>query len=170
MSAEQEHNLPPAIVEPENKIRSTVTLGGRIEVTGDGFEPNLLKQAEAAAEGTRDVFLEAAVEDLGKLHANCELAEKEAANRGKHLKAVQNAAHEIKGYGRNIGFDLLTNFGHSLSGFLITTKADESRQVKVARVHVDAMRLVFLSKMTGDGGEAGMALAKGLNEAVAKVS
>ncbi len=162
-------DIAPAMVMPENKIRDKVTLGGRISVSGDGFERELLARAEAAAEGTRDAFIEAADEDIDKLQNACRLAENELRSRAAHLKSVQRTAHDIKGYGSNIGYDLLTLFADSLSGFLLQTTAAESRQVSVARVHVDAMRLVFYKQMTGDGGDAGKQLMQSLRDAVAKV-
>lgn len=161
-------DIKPAMVVPENKIRDKVTLGGRI--TDDSFQPELLARAEAAAEGTRDAFIEAADEDIDKLQNACRLAENEPQSRATHLESVQRTAHEIKGYGSNIGYDLLTLFADSLSGFLLQTTAEESRRVSIARVHVDAMRLVFYQKMTGDGGDAGKALTLGLRKAVAKIS
>ena len=161
-------DIKPAMVVPENKIRDNVTLGGRI--TDDGFDPALLARAEAAAEGTRDAFFEAADEDMDKLLNACRLAENEPQTRAAHLKSVQMTAHEIKGYGSNIGYKLLTLFADSLSNFLLQTTAEENRRVSIARVHVDAMRLVFYQKMTGDGGDAGEALTLGLRKAVAKIS
>ena len=170
MTADQENeNIAPKIVTPANKIRDKVTLSGRIMVTGNGFEPELLERAEVAAEGTRDVFLEAADQDLDRLQTICRLAENEPQNRVEHLKALQLVAHEIKGYGTNIGYDLLTRFGDSLSEFLLMTQADESRRISVARVHVDAMCQVFHREMTGDGGEAGDDLAASLHKAASKV-
>ena len=161
-------DISPAMVRPENKIRDKVTLGGRI--TGDGFDPELLARAEAAAEGTRDSFLEAADEDMDKLQNACRLAENEPQTRVTHLRSLQRTAHEIKGYGSNIGYDLLTLFADSLSNFLLKSSAAESQQVSVARVHVDAMRLVFYQQITGDGGGVGKLLMQRLRDAVAKVS
>ena len=161
-------NIKPAMVMPENKIRNKVTLGGRL--SSDGFDPELLAGAEAAAEGTRDTFMEAAEEDMDKLQDACRLAENEPRARSAHLKSVQKAAYEVKGYGSNIGYNLLTQFADSLSNFLLQTTAEESRRVSVARVHVHAMRLVFYQRMTGDGGAAGKQLMRGLRDAVAKVS
>ncbi len=163
-------DIVPAMVRPENKIRDKVTLGGRLSVSGDGFEPELLARAEAAAEGTRDAFIEAADEDMDKLQNAFRLAENELQARAAHLRSVQKTAHEIKGYGSNIGYKLLTMFADSLSNFLLKPTAEESQQVSVTRVHVDAMRLVFYQQMTGDGGDAGKALTQGLREAVAKIS
>ncbi len=161
-------DIKPAMVMPENKIRDKVTLGGRL--SSDGFDPELLARAEAAAEGTRDAFLEAADEDMDKLQNACRLAEGEPQARVTHLQSVQRAAHEIKGYGSNIGYDLLTLFADSLSNFLLKTSAQESQRVSVARVHVDAMRLVFYQQITGDGGDTGKQLTQGLRDAVAEVS
>ncbi len=139
-------------------------------ITDDGFDPELLARAEAAAEGTRDAFLEAADEDMDKLQNACRLAENEPQARVAHLRSVQKTAYEIKGYGSNIGYDLLTLFADSLMKFLLKTTTKESQRVSVARVHVDAMRLVFYQQITGDGGDAGKQLTQGLRDAVAKVS
>ena len=159
-------DIKPAMIVPENKIRDKVTLGGRI--SSDGFDPELLARAETAAEGTRDAFIEAADEDMDKLQNACRLAENELQARAAHLTTVQKTAHEIKGYGSNIGYDLLTLFADSLSNFLLKTTAGQSQRVSVARVHVDAMRLVFYQQLTGDGGDAGKQLMQSLRDAVAK--
>ena len=161
-------DISPAMIWPENKIRDKVTLGGRL--SGDGFDPELLARAEAAAEGTRDAFIEAADEDIDKLQNTCRLAENEPRACAAHLKSIQRSAHDIKGYGSNIGYDLLTLFADSLSNFLLKTAAEESRRVSVARVHVDAMRLVFYQQITGNGGGVGKLLMQRLRDAVAKVS
>ncbi len=161
-------DIAPAMVLPENKIRDKVTLGGRL--SGDGFDPELLARAEAAAEGTRDSFIEVADEDMDKLQNACRLAENEPQARVTHLQSIQKTAYEIKGYGSNIGYNLLTLFADSLSNLLSQTSAAESQRVSVARVHVDAMRLVFYQQITGDGGDVGKQLMRGLRDAVAKVS
>ncbi len=161
-------DMSPAMVWPENKIRDKVTLGGRL--SGDGFDPDLLARAEAAAEGSRKRIIEAADEDMDKLQNACRLAEIDPQARATHLQSVQKTAYEIKGYGSNIGYDLLTMFARSLLNFLLKTSAAECQRVSVARVHVHAMRLVFYQQITGNGGGVGKLLMQRLRDAVAKVS
>ncbi len=162
-------DISPAMVRPENKIRDKVTLGGWI-TDDDGFDPELLARAEAAAERSRKRIIEAADEDMDKLRNACRSAENEPQARAAHLQSVQKTAYEIKGYGLNIGYDLLTMFARSLLNFLLKTSARESQRVSVTRVHVDAMRLVFYQRITGDGGDVGKQLMQRLRDAVAKVS
>lgn len=156
----------PKLIRPPNRIKDKVSMGGRIQ---DGsMDEDLLKRAETRAEGMNDTFLEAASEDIARLQAACKAAEKEPAKAQAHLAGVLAAAHELKSYGKTIGFDLITQFAHSLAAFLRQTKAPPEKQVPIARVHVDAIRLVFHQKIKGDGGEIGTELAKGLSQAIAK--
>ena len=116
----------------------------------------------------RDEFLEAADIDLDKLKNACRLAETDVAKRPEHLIAVDRLAHEIKGYGSNIDYDLLTKFADSLVRFLRTAEVSDDIKTKVARIHVDAMALVFSQQITGTGGHVGKQLSAGLRQAAAK--
>ncbi|MDP6953402.1 MAG: hypothetical protein QGF53_11665 [Alphaproteobacteria bacterium] len=154
------------VIRVENKIKHKVTLGGKI--TGSGFDDQLLREAEQRIEGLQNVFLEAADEDMERLMTAFRLAESEPEQRDTHLSTVQGVAHDIKGYGDNINYPLLTRFGNSLSLFLRKAEAPDDIRLEVTRVHVDAMRLVLNEEITGDGGETGEELFAALDEAVRK--
>jgi len=155
-----------ALIRMPNKIKDKVTLGGRIK--GDGFDPKLLQRAERRVEAMRDVFLDAARDDIDRLVAALSNAQTDAARRGRHLDTLEKIAHEIKGYGSHIGYDLLTRFADSLSLFLRKAKTTVAVKLEVAEVHVDAMRLVYHDGLTGDGGEQGADLTAGLRSAVGR--
>jgi hypothetical protein len=158
--------VPASIIHLPNRIKDKVTLGGRIK--GDGFDPQLLARAEARAEVLRDVFVEAADQDMERLVVAFRKAQTDPENRSCHLADVQKVAHEIKSYGSNIGYDLLTRFADSLSLFLRKANAPAEAMLEVTRVHVGALRLVLNQEITGDGGEQGATLAEGLRKAVRK--
>lgn len=156
------------LIRPPNKIKDKVTMGGQIK--GDGFDPALLKQAEERAEALRDVFLEAAEADLDRLVAAFHEADSapDDETRADALAIVEKVAHEMKGYGANIGYDLITRFADSLSLFLRKAEVSDDARMDVTRVHVDALRLVLRGQITGDGGAEGAELTRGLRDAVAK--
>lgn len=155
-----------SVMRVQNKIKNKVTLGGKI--TGSGFDDQLLRQAEERVEGLQNIFLEAADEDMDKLMTAYRMAESEPEHLDTHLNTVQGVAHDIKGYGDNINYHLLTRFGNSLSLFLRKAEAPNDIRLEVTRVHVDAMRLVLNEQITGDGGEIGEELYAALDEAVRK--
>jgi len=155
-----------SLIRVENKIKDKVTLGGQI--TGNGFDSELLKKAEERVESLRDVFLEAIDKDMARLVAAYQQALNEPGKRSIHLDTVQAAAHDIKSYGTNVGYPLLTRFGDSLSLFLRKAEAPDNVRMDVSRVHVEAMRLVLNEQITGDGGTVGEALGAGLDKAVRK--
>ena len=57
MTDDDDDDFEVTMVRPPNRIKDKVTLGGKI--TGDGFDEELLKEAEAKAAGLHDEFLEA---------------------------------------------------------------------------------------------------------------
>jgi HPt (histidine-containing phosphotransfer) domain-containing protein len=156
----------PSIMRPPNKLKAKATNNGQIQ--GSGFDPDLLKRAEARADNMMGDFLAAADADIERLILASEKAYKDVENRAEHLQAVERVAHEIKGYGSNIGYQLLTQFCSSLSMFIRKAEVDDDIKVQVTRAHVDAIRLVFFNQLTGDGGETGAKLSEGLSQTLMK--
>ena len=166
-NAVSDESAPHAsLIRVENKIKDKVTMGGQI--TGNGFDVELVKKAEKRVESLKDVFLDAVDKDMDRLVAAYQQALDEPEKRSEHLDTVQRVAHDIKGYGTNVGYSLLTRFGDSLSLFLRKAEAPDDARVEVTRVHVEAMRLVLNEQITGDGGARGEALGAGLDKAVRK--
>lgn len=156
----------PVVYELPNKLKDKVTLGGRIK--GNGYDPKLLARADAHVAAMADTLLQAMDYDMKRLEHACQQAENVAEEVATNLRELEKVAHEIKRYGDNIGFDLLTRFGYSLSLFLRKPDLGEATKVRVARAHVDSMNLVFRHKIKGNGGAAGDKLTSALNLAVSK--
>jgi len=78
------------------------------------------------------------------------------------IKRLYDLVHNIKGMGTNFNFDLLTNVGASLCGYLKYLAAADPVSKRVLEAHVRALEVVLQHKITGDGGEQGAALTKRL--------
>ncbi len=154
------------VIRPPNKIKNKVA--GAKPVAGDGFDPEMLKRAEEAAEAYSDVFIQELDKDMERLTAAFRELTTNPNARTDSLKAIQQAAHEIKGYGSSIGFPLLTKFADSLSLILRKSTLNDDEKVPVSQVHVDAMTLVFKQQLKDDGGEIGKQLEEGLRATLAK--
>ncbi len=166
MPADRDDDFRPKVIRPPNRAKDKVTLGGKIKSTGR--DPKLLKRAEKNAAAMTDELVKAVDIDIDGLEATCREAETDTANRAQRLKDLQLLAHAVNEIGANAGYDLLSKFGYSLSTFLRLAEATDEARVNVARVHVDAIRLVYTQQITGDGGKIGKQLSKGLRNAVSK--
>lgn len=167
-SDSEEDDFVPEIIRPPNRALEKVTLGGKIKK--GGMDPNLLKDARTRADGMQGTFAEALATEIGRLEEALKAAEteKSAEKVESQLTLVQQAAHGINGYGKTAGFDLLSRYGYSLSTFLRKADIATKPRLQVARVHVDAIRLVHSQGLTGDGGAVGTTLTKELRKAVNK--
>ena len=166
MQQSSSDNDMPVILEMPNNLKDKVTLGGSIK--GKGFDQELLARADAHVAKMADALLEAMDCDLERLEHTCRKAENEASMREIHFVELEKIAHEIKGYGSSVGFDLLTTFGGSLSGVLRKSNLSEPMKLTLSRAHVDSMSLVFRRQIKGDGGDAGEQLTAALDQAVSK--
>lgn len=156
----------PEIIRPPNRALDKVTLGGRIKK--GGMDPELLEEARARADGMKDTFADALATEIGRLEEALKSAEKDKSAAETQLSLVQQTAHAINGYGQTAGYDLLSRYGYSLSTFLRKAEIPTEKRIQVARVHVDAIRLVHTQGLTGDGGKIGATLTAELRKAVNK--
>lgn len=149
-----------------NELKNKVTPSGPLE--SGGLDPALLARAEQAVEAMNGTLLETMNDDMKRLEQACQKAENEVESRDTHFQELEKAAHQIKGYGNNIGFNLLTRFGQTLSQCLRQPDLNGTIKMQLARAHVDSMNLVFRHQIKGDGGEAGAKLASALDQAISK--
>jgi hypothetical protein len=69
---------------------------------------------------------------------------------------------ELKGQGGSFGYDLISQVGESLKIFTENCSEANPRDVEIIAAHVDAMRMVMVDDIKGDGGEVGRAIVDGL--------
>ncbi|MBV1901753.1 MAG: Hpt domain-containing protein [Kordiimonadaceae bacterium] len=71
---------------------------------------------------------------------------------------LYDLAHNIKGMGASFGFDLMTDVGLSLCGYLKNIEPDELIANRVLSSHVRVFEVVLQNRIKGNGGEQGAAL------------
>ena len=69
---------------------------------------------------------------------------------------------ELKGQGGSFGYDLISQVGDSLKKFTDSRSEANPRDVEIIAAHVDAMRVVMVEDIRGDGGDVGRAIVDGL--------
>lgn len=87
----------------------------------------------------------------------------------KHIANINRIAHELRGQSGTFDYPLITK----LSKSLYEATSDPDRQITGDRknlidAHIDAIRTVFKNRITGDGGEVGLAVLHDIEVAVHK--
>lgn len=77
-------------------------------------------------------------------------------------------AHELAGYGETFGYPLVTILARSLCRLLTMGDLHRDRMSAVVDAHIGALTAVVRNRLQGDAGETGLALAAGLDQAIAK--
>lgn len=86
------------------------------------------------------------------------------------VNRIYDLTHNIKGMGASFEFDLLTSVGVSLCGYLKGMEASERIRRRVFEAHVRAMEVILEHKITGTGGDKGVALTNRLSAIIAEES
>jgi chemotaxis protein histidine kinase CheA len=155
----------PQLIQPPNPLKMKVGVGGPGAVT-----PEALERAETVITELADDYLDWVEGDLARLQAALENLKAAKGDNSGELQAIFEIAHDIKGQGGSFGYQMMTQIGDHLCRFLETLETAKPAEIDVIEVHADALRLVITDGMKGDGGAAGTALFKGLEQVVAKVS
>ena len=152
------------IIRPPDSLKSKVT------VTADGIDEEMLQRAEQVIADLKDNYLDWVQEDLIRIQDAYAKAVEDPTGRKEHLKAVFEAAHEIKGQGGSFDYPLMTVVGNQLCRFLEHMEEPAEADMEVVKLHIDAMRLIIAKRVSGDGGAVGDNLIKGLDAVLAKVA
>ena len=140
---------------------------GGMGVKGRGSLPvEVLQEADAQLERKAVEFHDWALEYLANLSAYCVRAHQAPlGERRAHFDNINLLAHELRGQGGIFGYGLITVVGKSLYEITRMGCPTDDVSVDVVKAHIDTMRVVFRDKITGDGGEVGRELLKGLSAA-----
>lgn len=98
-----------------------------------------------------------------------DLAEGAVDDRMIAVQALYAVAHNIKGQGSSFGFPLMTRLGDSLCRLTRTKRPVPDADLNVIQAHLDAMRLVLVQGIRGDGGALGDKLAQRLETMVTEI-
>jgi hypothetical protein len=149
------------VIHPPNKLRARVGPGTK------GMDPALLAKAEEAVVKVQNSidFAAQVAPDLAKISDALQRISERNEQR-KHLEAMFQVVHDLRGGGTSFGYPLVTQIGSLLCKYIEHREDADDSEIDVIRAHVDALRAVVVSKLKGDGGPIGQEIVKGLHKIV----
>ncbi len=152
----------------KNKLKEK-TLGlGPVDDDDISFDDDLMAKATAALEEMAEDYPDwvgALIQQLSDVHRRCVDTPEQ---RFQHFEQLHAIAHDMRGQGGTFGYPLISNFSDGLYDFTGTKAATTDKNVEIIKAHIDAMRVVIKSRISGDGGDIGKQLKDGLEAAIKK--
>ncbi|HKP22965.1 MAG TPA: Hpt domain-containing protein [Dongiaceae bacterium] len=140
------------------------------EEAGDGTIATSLARAEKAVANLARDYATWALVDVAKARTALAAANDDLAGRGQHVEALFRIGHDLKGQGSSFGFPLVTKIGHSLCALTRNrARGYESRDLDLAKSHLDALDLILTKGIKGEGGKVGADLVAKLESRVAEL-
>ena len=153
------------VITPPNTLKSRVREGGPGAV-----DVAALARAEAVIADLADSYLDWVEEDLVKIRRAHDELSANMDNPEKHVDAVFQIAHDMKGQGGSFGYDLMTILGNDLCRFIEGKKDLSKTDLDVISLYIDTMKIVISQRMSGDGGAEGQKVLAGLAMVVRKIT
>lgn len=153
-----------------NALKEKVGYAGSAPGEAIRIDQAALDKANAALEQMKEDYpdwVQKHIEELRLCHARCVDTPGE---RLKHYARMREIAHDMKGQGGTFGYPLITTFATSLYEFVGPRAGTTDNHIEVIKSHIDSMSAVIKDRVKGSGGEIGMALTKGLHEAIERYS
>ncbi|MEG3617930.1 Hpt domain-containing protein [Magnetovibrio sp. PR-2] len=145
-------------------IRPPQTLQNKVDKGGPGaVDLDALAKAEDVIANLADDYLTWVQEDLVRMEAAYEEMVKGEGDPKVLLDNVFQIAHDMKGQGGSFGYDLMTAIGDQLCRLVEKMDQVTPREIGMVRVHIDAMRVIIVKELKGDGGDEGRKLLMGLS-------
>ena len=154
----------PQIINPPNRLKSKVATGGPGAV-----DAARLKRAEAVIEKMTSDYLDWVEHDLSSLEANVAGLKPGAPDAQQRVDDIYRTAHDIKGQGGSFGYDLMTEIGALMCRFIEHLDTPTVEDVELMDLCVKSMRAVITGRLSGDGGQGGRMVLKGLSRVAEKV-
>ena len=145
------------IFKPPNTLIKAKTGSGRVTL-----DTQAIQRAEAALKTIGDDFANWAPSDLDELDKALAAARTNPDRQEDYITEIFRRAMELKGQGGSFGYDLISQIGDSLKKFTDSRREANPRDVEIIAAHVDAMRVVMVEDIRGDGGDVGRAIVDGL--------
>lgn len=137
----------------------------------DGSDRKLeavLARAQAAVADLAKSYVPNTLADLDGCAALLKTARETPDQRTAAVKDLYNIAHNVKGQGSSFGFPLVTRIAHSLCTLVRQERDFSDADLGTIQAHLDALRLILIKDIKGDGGEVGTKLAGRLENMVIK--
>ncbi|MDD9876597.1 MAG: hypothetical protein OXR84_04055, partial [Magnetovibrio sp.] len=143
--------------------------GGVVDGDVKGSMPaDLVAEAEQQLERAALDFTTWALEYLSTLADLCTEALNEPTGRGRHFGEIHTLALELRGQGGTFGYPLISTIGKMLFDITVDGCREDDNAVEMVKCHIDAMRAILREKISGEGGEVGQAVLKGLTDSIEK--
>ena len=130
--------------------------------------PETIRKLEEVVHRSRDAFTTDIADRLVTMRRRLAETGPLPADQKVLVAHLYGSSLEIKGAGGTIGYDLLTLIGKSLNDFVAGLSRLDERQVKVVRLHIDALYVVLANRITGRGGVVESAIIEAFGEAKRK--
>ena len=121
-----------------------------------------IQRAESAIKKIGDNFPMWARSDLDEMDKALAAARKDPDRQEEHFMQIFRRSMDIKGLGGSFGYELISQVGNSLQKFTESRRDANPRDVEIIAAHVNAMRVIMVEDIKGDGGEVGRAIVDGL--------
>jgi HPt (histidine-containing phosphotransfer) domain-containing protein len=131
---------------------------------GKGMDVKVLNRAEKAVETllTQTNYPGEASKTLVKLKSALDELLAETDNQNKHLHRIFEIVHDMRGEAGSFGYPLVTRVGASLCRYIDKIKPMDGKNLRVVRVHVDALRAMVRANAKGTGPRIAQEIAKSL--------
>jgi chemotaxis protein histidine kinase CheA len=126
----------------------------------------VLARAQAAVADLARAYAPNTIADLDRCAALLQAARADEATRAASVKELYGIVHNIKGQGTSFGYPLVTRIAHSLCTLVRQDRAFSDADLGVVQAHLDALRLILVKDIKGEGGEVGAKLAARLENMV----
>ncbi|CCQ74042.1 Hpt domain-containing protein [Magnetospira sp. QH-2] len=154
------------IIQPPNLLKNKVGPPG----AGGGVDAATLAKAEMVIADMAEDYLDWVQADLDALQGAYDLlANGNDEEKTNALKSIFGVAHDMKGQGGSFNYPLITQVCYQLCRFLEHLETPNEKEMEVIQLHINAVQLIILNQMTGDGGKSGESLVRGLELVLQKV-
>jgi hypothetical protein len=133
---------------------------------GDRKMEAVLARAQAAVADLAKNYVPNTLVDLDRCTALLKSAREDAGARASSVKDLYGFAHNIKGQGSSFGYPLVTRIGDSLCTLVRQERDFSDADLDVVQAHLDALRLILIKEIKGEGGEVGAKLVARLENMV----
>lgn len=154
--------------EGDDALHSKV--GKHLDTKESIFSDDKIDACQGLIDDAVKVFFSDNLSVLAEMRKACDAMESGEGDVGALPSQLAQEAQSLKSQAETLGFVLVSELANSLYNFCSKRfKADESG-LTVARKHIDALQVAFQNKLTGDGGDIGKQLMKGLDMLITKLA
>jgi hypothetical protein len=135
---------------------------------GDRKLEAVLARAQAAVADLAKSYVPNTLADLDGCAALLKTARENRDQRATAINDLYNIVHNTKGQGGSFGYPLVTRIAHSLCTLVRQQRDFSDADLGIIQAHLDALRLILVKEIKGEGGEVGAKLAARLENLVIK--